>query len=47
MSFVNNFSFSLYAMLSVCYMVITSDKQMKSKMEVSADVSISLLNTED
>ena len=33
----NNLGFSLYATLSVCYMVATSDKKKKSKMEVSTD----------
>ena len=33
----NNLGFSLYAMLSVYYMVTTSDNRKKSKMEVSAD----------
>ena len=33
----NDLSFSLCAMLSVCYMVATSDSRKKSEMEVSAD----------
>ena len=43
----NNLGFSLYTMLLVCYMVVTSDKWMKSEMRVSADISISPLNTGD
>ena len=31
----NNLSFSLYTTPSVCYIVVTSDKRMKSKMEMS------------
>jgi len=41
----NNLGFSLYAVLSVCCIVVTSDEWMKSKIEVSADVGVSLLNT--
>ena len=33
----NNLGFSLYAALSICCMVTTSDKRKKSKMEVSTD----------
>ena len=33
----NNFSFSLYAVLSVCYVITTLDKQMKSEVGLSAD----------
>jgi len=39
--------FSLYAVLSVCYMVITSDEWIKSEMEVSANIGILSLNTRD
>ena len=38
MNLWNNLGFSLYAMLSVCYMVITSDSRKKSEIEVSADL---------
>ena len=34
----NNLGFSLYTMLSIYYMVTTSDKWIKSEMEVSADL---------
>ena len=34
----NNLGFSLYAVLSVCHMVITLDNWMKSGMRVSADL---------
>jgi len=43
----NDLSFSLYVMLSVCYVIVTLDEWMKSKMEVSADVGVLLLNTRD
>jgi len=33
----NDFDFSLCTTLSVCYIVTTSEKRKKSKMEVSAD----------
>ena len=33
----NDLGFSLYAMLFVCYMVVTSDKRMKFKIEVSTN----------
>jgi len=33
----NDLSFSLCVVLSICYVVITSDKWMKSEMGVSAD----------
>ena len=33
----NDFGFSLYAMLSVCHIVITSDEGKKSKIGVSTD----------
>ena len=33
----NNLGFSLCAMPSICCMVITSDKKMKSEIEVSTD----------
>ena len=33
----NNLGFGLYAVLFVCYIVTTSDKQMKSEMEVSTN----------
>ena len=41
----NDLSFSLYAMLSVYYIVATSDEQMKSRMKMSADVGVLPLNT--
>ena len=34
----NNLGFSLCAMLSVCYMVATSDGREKSEIEVSANL---------
>jgi len=43
----NNLGFSLYTVLSICYIIITSDEWMKSKMEVSADAGVLLLNTGD
>jgi len=43
----NDLDFSLYAMQFVCCMSATSDKWMKSKMKVSANVGMSLLNTRD
>jgi len=43
----NDLGFSLYAVLSVCYVVATSDGWIKSKMEVSADVGVLVLNTGD
>jgi len=43
----NDLVSSLYAALSVCCVVATSDEWMKSKMEVSADIGVSLLNTRD
>jgi len=43
----NDLDFSLCAILSIYYVVVTSDEWMKSEMEVSADVGISLLNTGD
>ena len=43
----NDLSFSLYVMLSVCYVIVTLDEWMKSEMEVSADVGVLLLNTRD
>ena len=43
----NNLGFSLYTMLYVCYMVITSDEWIKSKIKVSADIGVSSLNTGD
>ena len=33
----NNLGFSLYAVLSVCYMIITLDRRKKSEIEVSTD----------
>jgi len=36
-----------YIILFVCYMVATSDKWIKSKIEVSADVGMFPLNTRD
>jgi len=41
----NDLGFSLCAALSICHMVTTSDKWMKSEMEVSADVGVLPLNT--
>ena len=38
----NDLGFSLYTMLSVCHMVTTLDKWMKSKMEVSADWCVAI-----
>jgi len=35
-AFQNNFDFSLYAMLFVCYIVVTSENKIKSK-KVSSD----------
>ena len=34
----NNLSFSLYTISSICYIVTTSDEQIKSKIEVSTDL---------
>ena len=34
----NDLSFSLYTILSICCMVVTSDDRKKSKMGVSADL---------
>ena len=34
----NDLGFSLYAMLSVCHMVVTSDGREKSEIEVSTDL---------
>ena len=34
----NDLGFSLYAILSVCHMVATSDDREKSEIEVSADL---------
>ena len=33
----NDLGFSLYTMLFICCVVVTSEKQMKSKMEVSTN----------
>jgi len=41
----NNLGFSLCTMPSICHVVITSDDREKSKMEVSADFGVLLLNT--
>ena len=38
----NNLSFSLYAVLSICYMVVTSDEWIKSEIGVSADWYIAI-----
>jgi len=38
----NNLSFSLYTVLSICYMVVTSDEWIKSEIEVSADWCIAI-----
>ena len=37
MDLQNNLGFSLYAVPSVCHMVITSDKRNKSEIGVSTD----------
>ena len=34
----NDLGFSLYAVLSICYVITILNEQMKSKMEVSADL---------
>ena len=36
-TFQNNLGFSLYAMLHVCYMVITSEDRIKSKEDVTIE----------
>ena len=41
----NNHGFSLYAVLSVYHMIAISENWIESKVRVSADVSVSLLNT--
>ena len=41
----NNLGSSLYAMLSVCYIVVTSDNLIKSKKKLSTNSSVLLLNT--
>ena len=38
----NDFGFSLYAALSVCHVVTTSDDGKKSEMEVSADWCVTI-----
>ena len=38
----NDLGFSLYAVLSVCHMVTTSDNEKKSEMGVSADWYITI-----
>jgi len=38
----NNLGFSLYAALSVCYVVATSDNKKKSEMEVSTDWCVAI-----
>jgi len=43
----NNLGFSLYAVLFVCHIAITSDKWMKFKIEVSTDIGVLPLNTRD
>jgi len=43
----NDLGFSLYAVLSVYYVVITSKKWMESKVRVSTDVSVLPSNTRD
>ena len=43
----NKLGFSLYAMLSVCYIVTTSDNWMESEKELSAMSNVFPLNTRD
>ena len=43
----NNLDFSLYIVLSICYMVTISDKRKRSKLGVSADLVYCHLNTRD
>ena len=43
----NNCGLSLCAALSVCCIVATLDKWMKSEIKVSADIGVLLLNTEN
>ena len=38
----NDLGFSLYTTLSICYMVATSDRRKKSKMEVSTDWCVAI-----
>ena len=42
MNLWNNLSFSLCAMLSVCYVVTSSDERKKSEIEVSTDWCITI-----
>ena len=46
-TYQDNLDFSLCAILSVCCMVVTSDKWMGSKRELSTGSGVSLLNTRD
>ena len=43
----NNLGFSLYIILSVCCMITISENWTKSKVRVSTDVDVLLLNTKD
>ena len=43
----NNLGFSLYVMLSVCYIVITSEKWIESERELSTDSGVLPLNTRE
>jgi len=43
----NDLGFSLYTMLSACCMVTISENWTKSKVRVSTNVSVLLLNTRD
>jgi len=43
----NDLGFSLYAVLSVCCVVVTSDEWMKFEIKVSLDVGVLPLNTGD
>jgi len=42
MDLKNNLGFSLYAVLSICHMVATSDNGKKSKMGVSTDWCVAI-----
>ena len=44
-TFQNNLGLSLYTTLSVCYLIITSEEELKSKRELSADSDVLPLNT--
>jgi len=43
----NDLSFSLCAVLSVCYIVIILENWIKSKVRMNTDIGMSLLNTRD